>query len=136
MKGLVDFTYMPLEEGREPRQGWIYIQVDGSSHFKDTRGVLVHKQLDKDMLQCEVALSAGSRLIRLHHADLQQLQEIMKAAEQQCDMPFVLLSPGFAVVKAWGQEKQLGVPYVLQERLTGKAHMEIDAQGCFWFWPN
>lgn len=146
--GLVDFVYMPMKEGSLPTEGWVYVQVDGSSHFKVTRKVEVHIKLDTDMQQCEVALSAGSRLIRLHHADLDKVGDIIEAVDKYPSKPFVLLSPSFAAVKhkkpppsymidkAQGGMGNLGVPYVLRDRLGKEAHMEICTGGCFCFTPS
>lgn len=132
--GMVDFVYMP--PGQEPMEGWVYIEVDGCSHTKESWGKRVQQQVEADLQQCMAAVAAGARLLRLHHEDLHLVGNILAIAEQCSSSCFVALSPSFKKVKAFGKKQLLGVPLLLQEMLGGAAEMEECAGSGYWYYPR
>jgi hypothetical protein len=132
-EGLIDFAHIPPLG--EPMEQGIYIQVDGSSHFTENRGVEVPKKLESDLGCCMAALNAHAKLIRLHWKEMHLLGPIMADAQQCGKSSFVMLSPGFRFVKSWGPKVEEDVPELLKQKLGQGFSKEESNSGAFVFFP-
>lgn len=137
--GLVDFVYMP--SAKEPMEGWVYIEVDGSSHTKHSWGIGLQKKVDKDLEQCTAAWAHGAKLIRLHHDDLMcplLLRHMIDTMMHSNGCALVALSPSYTMVKAFSKDHPESVlesvPELLHKKLGAAAKvLDGDAMGC-WFY--
>lgn len=99
--GAADFLHIPTQT---------FVFVDGSSHFRATRGTKRPALLDKDCRCCEQAWAAGARVARVHDGDDPTL--LLPALTGRATLaahvaPMLLLSPFYASVwwhcgEPWG----------------------------------
>lgn len=136
--GLVDFVYIP--SAKEPMEGWIHIEVDGSSHTKLSWGVGLQRKVIKDLEQCTAAWAHGAKLMRLHHEDLmcpELLKHMMDTMMLHNGSALVALSPSYSKVKAFGKgtvSVLRSVPDLLHDELGDACELlECDSWDC-WFY--
>lgn len=129
-KGRVDFMYLP--EPQKTPQPCIIIQVDGSAHFKRTRGTEVMETVEEDMGCCCAAFGAGARMLRMHHLDLEDADRglVDRLLEEQ-SRPCVVLSPAYCKVKLWQKSELVSYPKVLAAKLGGNVSLETRAWGYY-----
>lgn len=97
----------------------VHIQVDGTAHFKSTRGCSVNGIVERDMQCCLKAWVAGDAVIRVHVSDIADLGFLSPAIEFATGKGCIVLSPGYMGHRYRVGEKWLSYADVLQQKLTG-----------------
>ena len=129
-KGRVDFMYLP--EPQKSPQPCIIIQIDGSAHFKRTKGKEVLKNVGKDMGCCCAAFEAGARMLRIHHLVLEDADKgLVDVLLQEQSKPCVVLSSAYYKVKLWQGSELVSYPKVLAAKLGGDVSLETRAWGYY-----
>lgn len=105
----------------------VIIQVDGSAHFVGTyRKLQLPELARKDLEFNQAAWSAGAKVFRVHHKDLdhmvvwQLLQQLAAIGNNKAG-PLLLLSPSYWQVKWRWQPNQPAINYVecMAKQLVG-----------------
>lgn len=114
--GRVDFMHLP----KPMVSPWdaVIIQIDGTSHFTRYRGQDKLKTAGADMARSKLLYDKGAKLLRIHHADLDQCPRelVTKVVESNCK-PCVVLSRAYSGLRWHEGMTPVTYPTVLQSML-------------------
>lgn len=116
MHGRVDFMHLP----KPLVSPWdaVIVQIDGTCHFTRYRGQDKLKTVGADMASSKQLYDKGAKLLRIHHADLDQCPRelVTRVIESSCK-PCVVLSRAFRGLRWHEGMTPVTYPNVLQSLL-------------------
>jgi hypothetical protein len=120
--GRVDFLHHPTRT---------LIQIDGSAHFERYRGGKPGKQLLSDIKFNKAAWGRGERVVRIHHVDLPECEQVLQPCFQKRG-PFIALSLSYAQ-EGWKQGGQvMGYIEAMAEQLSCKLYCTKGCREVMW----